>query len=63
LDFSSSQISHSFVEVGLTGLWRALMGLNFDHAAHLGGLTTGFAYSYAVYSINKAHSQKTKTRN
>jgi membrane associated rhomboid family serine protease len=37
-----------FETVGLTGLWRMLFKIQFDHAAHLGGLVSGVAYSYAL---------------
>jgi rhomboid-like protein len=38
-----------FEGLGLTALWTRLFGLNFDHAAHLGGLLGGYAYAHMLY--------------
>lgn len=35
----------AFEAIGLTGIWRRLFGLRFDHAAHLAGGLFGYGYA------------------
>jgi len=45
-----------FEVIGLTGLWARLIGLNFDHAGHLGGAT--FGYFYTKFLIDNVGTKK-----
>lgn len=47
--------------MGLIGLWRLLLGLNFDHAAHLGGLITGLLYSHQLFNSHQKSSHQPKS--
>jgi len=39
----------AFDTIGLTGLWHRLIGIPFDHAAHLGGLGFGVASVWSMF--------------